>query len=107
MLIRSDFESRFQKSAQMILIWVIPFVGAILVIAVLSQSTVRLMRPLNGSEAVTLGCREWAPSRTAKAVTTVIGETVVMVGTAEMAGMGANEQNWGGEAGDLRSERLI
>jgi hypothetical protein len=57
MLIRSDFESRFQKSAQMILIWVIPFVGAILVIAVLSQSKVRLMHPLNGSE----GGDTWMP----------------------------------------------
>jgi hypothetical protein len=56
-LIRSDFESRFQKSAQMILIWVIPFVGAILVIAVLSQSKVRQMRPLNGSE----GGASWMP----------------------------------------------
>jgi hypothetical protein len=57
MLIRSDFESRFQKSAQMILIWVVPFVGAILVIAVLSQSKVRLTRPLNGSE----GGDTWMP----------------------------------------------
>jgi hypothetical protein len=57
MLIRSDFESRFQKSAQMILIWVIPFVGAILVIAVLSQSKVRLTRPLNGSK----GGDTWMP----------------------------------------------
>jgi hypothetical protein len=34
MLARSDFESRFQKVAQMILIWAIPFVGSILVLAV-------------------------------------------------------------------------
>ena len=57
MLIRSDFESRFQKSAQIILIWVIPFVGAILVIAVLSQSKVRLTHPLNGSK----GGDTWMP----------------------------------------------
>jgi hypothetical protein len=57
MLIRSDFESRFQKSVQMILIWVIPFIGAILVIAVLSQSRVRLTRPLNGSD----GGNTWMP----------------------------------------------
>jgi hypothetical protein len=50
MLIHSDFESRFQKSAQMILIWVLPFVGAILVIAVLSQSNSRLTHPRNSSD---------------------------------------------------------
>jgi len=39
MLLRSDFESRFQKAAQMVLIWVVPVVGAILVMAVLRNST--------------------------------------------------------------------
>ena len=39
MLLRSDFESRFQKTAQCILIWVVPFVGAILVMALLKNST--------------------------------------------------------------------
>jgi hypothetical protein len=57
MLIRSDFESRFQKSAQMILIWVLPFVGAILVIAVLSQSKAGLTRSLNSSD----GGDTWMP----------------------------------------------
>lgn len=41
MLTRSEFESRFQKLAQFILIWV-PLVGAVLVIAVLSQLNTRL-----------------------------------------------------------------
>ena len=50
MLARSNFESRFQKSAQMILIWLVPFVGATLVIAVLSQSNARL-KPLSNSDA--------------------------------------------------------
>ena len=50
MLTRSNFESRFQKSAQMILIWLVPFVGAILVIAVLSQSNARL-KPISNSDA--------------------------------------------------------
>ena len=50
MLARSDFESRFQKSAQMILTWLVPFVGAILVIAVLSQSNAYL-KPFTNSDA--------------------------------------------------------
>jgi hypothetical protein len=50
MLTRSNFESRFQKSAQMIFIWLVPFVGAILVIAVLSQSNARLS-PFSNSDA--------------------------------------------------------
>jgi hypothetical protein len=44
MLVRSDFESRFQKTAQVFLIWVFPVVGAILVIAVLTN-TRKLHRP--------------------------------------------------------------
>jgi tellurite resistance protein TehA-like permease len=35
---RSDFTSRVQKAAQLILTWLIPFVGPILVIAMLSNS---------------------------------------------------------------------
>jgi hypothetical protein len=50
MLIRSDFESRFQKAAQMVLIWVLPVVGAILVIAVLRNSTT-VWKPPPSSDA--------------------------------------------------------
>jgi hypothetical protein len=47
MLLRSDFESRFQKTAQCVLIWVVPFVGAILVMAVLRNSTTVWRPPLS------------------------------------------------------------
>lgn len=35
---RSDFLSPMQKAAQLLLVWLVPFVGAILVIAILSNS---------------------------------------------------------------------
>ena len=38
MLMRSDFESRFQKVAQLLIVWGLPLVGAITVIAILKQS---------------------------------------------------------------------
>ena len=47
MLIRSDFESRFQKTAQFLLIWILPVVGAILVIGVLTNSR-GLRKPRSG-----------------------------------------------------------
>jgi hypothetical protein len=51
MLFRSDFESRFQKSAQTVLIWLVPVVGAILVIAVLRNSTTAWKPPLSSDAA--------------------------------------------------------
>ena len=44
------------------------------------------------AKAVTTGCQEWGLRRAGKAVTTVNGKTAIMVGTAEMADMGAIEQ---------------
>jgi hypothetical protein len=51
MLIRSDFETHFQKSAQMVFIWAVPFIGAILVIAILSQFNVHLKSRLNSNDS--------------------------------------------------------
>src|SRR5450432_1526473 len=35
MLVRSDFETPLQKVLQLVLVWIVPFVGSIIVIAVL------------------------------------------------------------------------
>jgi len=50
MLLRSDFESRFQKTAQCVLIWLLPVVGAILVMAILINSKT-VWKPSLGSDA--------------------------------------------------------
>jgi hypothetical protein len=39
LLVRSDFESRYQKTMQGSLVWLVPLVGAIVVIAILTNST--------------------------------------------------------------------
>src|SRR5271166_6427070 len=39
MLLRSDFESRFQKRAQLLLVWALPIIGSITVIAVLKGAS--------------------------------------------------------------------
>jgi hypothetical protein len=50
MLFRSEFESRFQKTAQSVLIWAVPFVGAVLVMAVLRNSKT-ICKPSLSSDA--------------------------------------------------------
>ena len=38
MLARSDFETRLQKALQLVFVWVVPFIGSIIVIAVLRSA---------------------------------------------------------------------
>jgi hypothetical protein len=49
-LLRPDFETRLQKAAQFSLIWLLPIVGAIIVMAVRAQS-LHATRPDRSSDA--------------------------------------------------------
>jgi hypothetical protein len=53
MLLRSDFESRFQKTAQCVLIWLLPVVGVILVMAILINSKTVWRSPLSSDASGT------------------------------------------------------
>ena len=78
MLIRSNFETTFQKLAQGFLIWAIPVIGAILIIAVLTNT------------------RNVSRSRTADAGLS----TNVMSGADADPGLhSSNVSPWGGDAG--------
>jgi hypothetical protein len=52
-LLRSDLETRTQKILQLLLIWLLPIIGVILVIAVRSQ-TLNTPKPRPGSDATGL-----------------------------------------------------
>ena len=80
MVRRSVVLTRFQKGAQIVLVWIVPFLGAIAVISILTDPKERRRRQANGSSSN----EGQAPADilAGRAVT-----TAVMVGTEETGGM--------------------